>query len=205
MRLNGSPRLRGWWMSRVIRGARLDRNPLRRGIDRMETCLLAVLFIALAAGAPFAVRAASHAAFVGALQARQQEMATRHHVAAALTSAAAPANGYGLPAYVLAPATWTSATGVHRAGNVPVLPGSPKGTPVTVWTDDSTGYLAGPPLTVSDAASQADAIMVGVIVMAGIACVCGTAAIRQLANHRRMAAWEADWVSTAQAWNRQRW
>lgn len=205
MRLNGSPRLRGWWMSRVIRGARLDRNPLRRGIDRMETCLLAVLFIALAAGAPFAVRAASHAAFVGALQARQQEMATRHHVAAALTSAAAPANGYGLPAYVLAPATWTSATGIHRAGDVPVLPGSPKGTPVTVWTDDSTGYLAGPPLTVSDAASQADAIMVGVIVMAGIACVCGTAAIRQLANHRRMAAWEADWVSTAQVWNRQRW
>jgi len=44
-----------------------------------------------------------------------------------------------------------------------------------------------------------------VIVAAGIACVCGTAAIRQLANHRRMAAWEADWVSTAQAWNRQRW
>lgn len=205
MRLNGSPRLRGWWMSRVIRGARLDRNPLRRGIDRMETCLLAVLFIALAAGAPFAVRAASHAAFVGALQARQHEMATRHHVAAALTSAAAPANGYGLPAYVLAPATWTSATGVHRAGNVPVLPGSPKGTPVSVWTDDSTGYLAGPPLTVSEAASQADAIMVGVIVAAGIAWVCGTAAIRQLANHRRMAAWEADWVATAQAWNRQRW
>ena len=205
MRLNGSPRLRGWWMSRVIRGARLDRNPLRRGIDRMETCLLAVLFIALAAGAPFAVRAASHAAFVGALQARQQEMATRHHVAAALTSAAAPANGYGLPTYVLAPATWTSATGVHRAGNVPVLPGSPQGTPVTVGTDDSTGYLAGPPLTVSDAASQADAIMVGVIVAAGIACVCGTAAIRQLANRRRMAAWEADWVSTARVWNRQRW
>ena len=171
----------------------------------METCLLAVLFIALAAGAPFAVRAASHAAFIGALQARQQEMATRHQVAAALTSAAASANGYGLPTYVLAPATWTSATGVHRAGDVPVLPGSPKGTPVTVWADDSTGYLNGPPLTVSEAASQADAIMVGVIVVAGIACVCGTAAIRQLANHRRMAAWEADWVSTARVWNRQRW
>ena len=106
---------------------------------------------------------------------------------------------------MLVPATWTSAAGVHRVGDVPALPGSPKGTPVTVWADDSTGYLDGPPLTVSEAASQADAIMVGVIVAISIACVCGTAAIRQLANHRRMAAWEADWVSTAQAWNRQRW
>lgn len=205
MRLSGSPHLRGWWLSRVIRGGRLDRNPLRRGIDRVETCLLAVLFIALAAGAPFIVRAASHAAYIGALQARQQEMAARHQVRAALTSAAAPASGYGIPTYVLAPATWTSAIGVHRAGDVPALPGSPKGTPITVWADDSTGYLDGPPLTVSEAASQADAIMVGVIVAAGIAYVGGTVAIRQLFNHRRMAAWEADWVATAPGWNRQRW
>ena len=205
MRLSGSSHLRGWWMSRVIRGARLDRNPLRRGIDRVESLLLAVLFIALAVGAPFAVRAASHAAYVGALQARQQEMATRHQVQAALTSAAAPASGYGLPAYVLVPATWTSAVGVHRSGDVPALPGSPKGTPVTVWVDDRTGYLDGPPLTVSEAASQADAIMVGVIVASGIAAIGGAAAIRQLVNCRRMAAWEADWVTTAPAWNRQRW
>jgi hypothetical protein len=205
MRLSGSSHPRGWWMSRVIRGARLDRNPLRRGIDRLETCLLALLFIALAVGAPFAVRAASNAAYVGALQARQQEMVTRHQVQATLSSDAAAPSGYGLPAYVLVPATWTSLVGVHRSGDVPALPGSPKGTPVTVWVDDSTGYLDGPPLTVSEAASQADAIMVGVIVASGIAAVCGAAAIRQLVNCRRMAAWEADWVTTAPAWNRQRW
>ena len=29
--------------------------------------------------------------------------------------------------------------------------------------------------------------------------------IRQLLNRRRMAAWEADWIVTAPAWNRQRW
>ncbi len=205
MRLSGSPHLQGWWLSRVVRGARLDRNPLRRGIDRVETCLLVGLFIALAAAAPFAVQAASKAAYVAALQARQQQTLTRHQVPAVLTSTVGPANGYVQDTRVLAPATWTSATGVRQSGDVPALPGTPKGTTVTVWTDDSTGYLDGPPLTVAEAASQADAIMVGVIVAAAIASVLGAAAIRQLINHRRMAAWESDWTTTARAWNRQRW
>ncbi len=205
MRLSGSPHLQGWWLSRVIRGARLDRNPLRRGIDRVETCLLAGLFIALAAVAPFAVRAASQAAYAAALQARQQETLTRHQVQAVLTSNAGPANGYVQDIHVLAPAAWTSATGVRQSGDVPALPGTPKGATVAVWTDDGTGYLDGPPLTIAEAASQADAIMVGVIVAAGIASVLGATAIRQLFNHRRMAAWEADWTTTARAWNRQRW
>jgi hypothetical protein len=189
----------------VIRGARLDRNPLRRGIDRGETCLLVGLFIALAIGAPFAVRAASQAAYVAALQARQQEMVTRHQVQAVLTSNVGPANGYVQDTHVLAPAAWTSATGVRQSGEIPALPGTPKGTTVTVWTDDGTGYLDGPPLTIAEAASQADAIMVGVIVLTGIVSILGAAAIRQLVNRRRMAAWEADWTATAQAWNRQRW
>lgn len=205
MRLSGSPHLQGWWLSRVIRGARLDRNPLRRGIDRVETCLLAVLFIALAAGAPFAVRAASQAAYVAALQARQQQMLTRHQVQAVLTSNVGPANGYVQDTHVLSPAVWISATGVRQSGDVPALPGTPKGASVTVWTDDATGYLDGAPLTVPEAASQADAIMVGVIVASLIASVLGAAAIRQLVNYRRMAAWEADWTTTARAWNRQRW
>jgi hypothetical protein len=36
-------------------------------------------------------------------------------------------------------------------------------------------------------------------------CAAGVAAIRQLLNRRRMAAWEADWSVTEPAWNRQRW
>jgi hypothetical protein len=189
----------------VFRGARLDRNPLRRGIDRLETCLLACLLIALAVGAPLAVRAASHAAYLGALQAGQQETLTRHQVQAVLTAKAGTINGYALSVRVLAPAAWTSATGVHQSGYVPAVPESPKGTAVTVWTDDSTGYLDNPPLTVAEATAQADAIMVGVIVAAGVVALIAATAIRLLVNRRRMAAWEADWVTTARAWNRQRW
>jgi hypothetical protein len=93
---------------------------------------------------------------------------------------------------------------VPRSGAVPAEPGSPKGTAVTVWTDGN-GYLDSPPLALSEVASQAEAATIGAIVAAGVVYIGGAAAIRQLFNRRRMAAWDADWVATAPAWNRQRW
>jgi hypothetical protein len=204
MRLRGAPSTQGCWPLRAIRGARPDRNPLRRGIDRLETCLLVGLLVAVAAVTPFAARLAGHASYVNALHARQEQLATRHQVRAVLTDDADPVSGYSLSAYVLTPATWTSVAGVRRSGEVPAEPGSRKGTVVTVWTDGS-GYLDSPPLGVPEIASQADAAAAGVIVGAGVAYIAGAAAIRQLLNRRRMAAWDADWLATAQTWNRQKW
>jgi hypothetical protein len=204
MRLRGSQSFRCCWPLRAIRGARPDRNPLRRGIDRLETCLLVGLFVALAGLTPFAARLAGHASYLSALHARQEQLATRHEVRAVLTDDASQVSGYSLSAYVLTQATWTSAGGVPRSGDVPAEPASPKGTGVTVWTDDS-GYLASPPLALAEVTSQADAATIGVIVAAGVLYICGAAAIRQVLNRRRMAAWDADWVATAPTWNRQRW
>ena len=205
MRLGGSPHRQGWWLPRAVRGARLDRNPLRRGIDRAETCLLAGLFIGLVAGAPFAAQAASRASYAAALQARQEQLAGRHEVPAKLTANAASVSGYSLTTSVLTAATWTSAAGVRRSGDVPAQPGSLKGTVVSVWADDSSGYLDNPPLTMAEAAGQADVAMVGVV--AGLALTYGsvTCVIVGVTQRRRMAAWEADWLVTARAWNRQRW
>lgn len=205
MRLSGSPHRQGWWLSRAIRGARLDRNPLRRGIDRAETCLLAGLFIALAGGTPFAAHAVSSASYTGALHARQAQLASRHEVLAELTANATPVNGYSLTSSVLTEAAWTSAAGVHRSGQVPAEPGSLKGTDVAVWADDASGNLDSPPLTMAEAAGQADVAMVSVIVGIGLIYAAGTGAIVGGMYRRRMAAWEADWLVTARVWNRQRW
>lgn len=204
MRLRRSPRIEGCWLLRAIRGARPDRNPLRRGTDRLETCLLVGLFAVMAVVTPFAARLIGHASHAAALQVRQEQLANRHQVRAVLTRNAGPVSGYSLSAYVLTPATWTSVTGVRRSGEVPAEPGSRKGTSISVWIDRN-GYLDSPPLDVSEAASQADAAMVGVIVAAGVVYITGAAAIRQLLNRRRMAAWDADWVATAPTWNRQSW
>jgi len=204
MRIRRSPRLQGCWLLRTIRGARPDRNPLRRGTDRLETCLLVGLFAVIAVVTPFAARLVGHASYAAGLQARQEQLANRHQVQAALTKDAGPVSGYSISAYVLTPATWTSVTGVRRSGEVPAEPGSREGTSISVWTDGN-GYLDSPPLDVSEVASQADAATVGVIVASGVVYIVGAAAIKQLLNRRRMAAWDADWVTTAPTWNRQSW
>src|SRR5689334_17938887 len=204
MRLRRFPRIQGCWLLRAIRGARPDRNPLRRGTDRLETCLLVGLFAATAAVTPFAARLAGHASYAAALQVRQEQLTDKHQVQAVLTRNAGPVSGYSITAYVLTPATWTSVTGVRRSDEVPAGPGSLKGTSVSIWTDRD-GYLDSPPLAASEAASQADAATIGVIVAGGVVFITGAAAIRQLVNRRRMAAWDADWVATAPTWNPQSW
>ena len=203
MRLRRSLSIQGSWLLRAIRGARLDRNALRRGTDRLETCLLVGLFVVLAAATPFTAALAGRVAYVNGLHARQEQLATRHQVRAELTDDASAANGYSLSWYVLTPATWTSVAGVRRSGEVPAKQGSHEGTFVTVWTDGK-GNLVNPPQAVADIASKADAATTGVIIGAGVVYIAGAAAIRQLCNRRRMAAWDADWLATAQTWNPQR-
>ena len=51
-------RFRTSWLARLLRGRRLDRNPLRRGCDRAETIVLGALLAAFLAAAPFAAHAA---------------------------------------------------------------------------------------------------------------------------------------------------
>src|ERR1700722_12773160 len=190
------------WLCRAVRGARPDRNPLRRRTDRLETCLLAGLFVAAAGWAPVAAPAARHAWYADAAHTRQAQLAARHEVTAVLAQSAGVVGQYTLSSQVPTLASWTSAGGVPRAGDVAAMLGSPSGTLVRVWTDDN-GYLVSPPLTATQVADQADAARVTAVGGIIVCCMASTLAIRQLLNRRRMAAWETDWVVTARVWNRQ--
>jgi len=194
----------GRWYVRMARGRRPDRNPLRRRSDRVETYLLAGLFVVSAAGAPFAAQAASHAAYAAALRAEQAQVAASHQVRAVLTQDAGTSfYGYTVVSYVPAQATWTSVTGVKHSGQVMAPTGSQRGTAVTVWTD-AAGDLISPPLVPSQVTGRADLAATGAIAGIGLFCLCGVAVVRQILNRRRLAAWDADWEVTARTWNRQR-
>jgi hypothetical protein len=195
--------MQGHWCCRLVRGFLPDRNPLRRACDRVQTFLLAGLFVAAVVAAPFAAQAASHAAYAGALRAQQAQQAARHQVAAVLTQAAgSTVSGY-LGAQVPVQATWTSATGVRRAGQIIATAGSAKGGAVIVWTDEG-GNLTNPPLQPAQVAGQGDVAALGAIVGVGAVYLCATVIMLRVLNRRRMAAWAADWAVTARAWNRQR-
>jgi hypothetical protein len=195
----------GRWHVRVLRGLCPDGNPLRRTTDRVQAYLLAVLFVAAAAAAPYAAQVASNAAYAGALRQQMVQLATTHQVRAVLTQKAANTiNENAASPVVPAAATWTSVTGVHRTGLVMAPIGSPRGSAVTVWTDDS-GDLKSPPLEPSQVTGQGELAAIGAVTGLGLLYLCAMVIIRHVLNRRRMAAWETAWAVTARVWNRQRW
>ena len=201
----GGLRRQSRWCRRVLRGLRLDRNPLRRTTDRVETCLLAGLFVAAAAAAPFAAQAASHVAYADGLRAEQAQVASRHQVQAMLTQPASGAiNGYTVTSLVPVQATWTSVSGIRHSGQVLAPVDSPNGAAVTVWTD-AAGDLTSPPLQPSQISGQSRLAAIGAVAAVVVLWLCATAVARYILNRRRMAAWDADWIVTSRAWNRQRW
>lgn len=197
----------GRWLSRLLCGRRLDRNPLRRGSDRVETYLLGGLLAVGIAGAPFAAQAAGHATYAALLRAEHVQQATRHQVRAELLQRAenrTVVNGSELDIRVPVRARWTTVTGVPRIGQLMAPAGSPQGTTVTVWMD-SSGALVNPPLQPGQVAGRADLADAGAVAGIGILYLCGAVIIRLVLNRRRMAAWDADWAFTEPMWNRQRW
>jgi hypothetical protein len=199
-----SRRTRGRWPGRVVRGLRPDRNPLRRTCDRVETYLLAGLFLASVAAAPFAAHAASGAAYGAGLRAQQAQLAATREVRAEVTQAAGAADGYSLSDYVPVQATWASAAGVRRTGQVMAPAGTPKGTTFLIWVD-AAGHPVNPPLLASQVAGQGQMAAVGALAGLGALYLCEAALVHRVMNRRRMAAWDADWAVTAEAWNRQSW
>lgn len=196
---------RGNWLVRFARGIRPDRNPLRRGSDRLETLLLAGSIVTVAVGAPFAVSAAAEASHAAAVRAQAVERTTRHEVKGVLLQQATDSgDGYTADSQVLAQATWRAPDGSPRTGQVMAASGAPKGSPILIWTD-SSGHLTGPPLTESQIAGQADlaaaAAAGGLVVLV----LCESVIIRRLLERRRIAAWDADWAVTEPMWNRQKW
>jgi hypothetical protein len=84
----GKPR--STWLSRLLRGQRPDRNPLRRGSDRAETAILGVLLAAFLAGAPFAAHAAGSWTYATTAREAQLQQATTYQAPATLVQTALP-------------------------------------------------------------------------------------------------------------------
>ena len=92
MKLRRRPRT--YWLGRVLRGRRLDRNPLRRRSDRVETAVLGLLLAAFLAGLPFAAHVAGSWAYATSAREAQAQRASLHQVPATLLKAAPAWNGY---------------------------------------------------------------------------------------------------------------
>ena len=185
-------------LGRFLRGRRLDRNPLRRATDRVETVVLALLVAAFLIGAPFAALAMGTWVHGMARQAQLAQEASRRQVTAVVVAVTRPPAGDASLTW-RAQARWRAPDGRELTGELPVPSSTVVGGKLPVWTGRN-GDLTTAPLLDSQVASQTDfAAALGVMIVAGVLTLAGARALRSL-NKRRMADWDADWHATGPRW-----
>jgi hypothetical protein len=191
------------WLARLLRGRRLDRNPLRRGSDRAETVVLGALLAAFLAAAPFTAHAAGSWAHASAVRDAQAQRASLYQVTATLVRAAPVLSGYGLASGFAVEARWRAPDGRVRTGELLVTAATAAGHSTRIWVD-RTGRLTGPPLS-RDQVTGRIQLAVGVAI-GGLAVLLITAArlARRGIDRRRMAAWDADWMANGPRWSPRR-
>jgi hypothetical protein len=170
---------------------------LRRGSDRVETAVLALLVIVFLAAAPFAALASGSWALARAHQAQLAERASSYQVSAVVLKLDAPSGGaYGDPG---AQARWTAHDGKVITGEIPVPLGTTVGATQWLWTT-ADGQLTNPPLQDSQVTGQAHvAEGFSVATLAVLLTVTGLMT-RWTLDKRRMAAWDAEWRVTGPRW-----
>jgi hypothetical protein len=184
-------------LGRFVRGRRPDRNPLRRGSDRVETAVLALLVIAFLVAAPFAMLASRSWGLARAHQAQLVERASSYQVPAVVLKLDAPSGGaYADPG---AQARWTAHDGTVIVGEIPVPLGTAVGSTQWLWIT-TDGQLTNPPLEDSQVTGQAYVAEGFAVVILAILLTSTGLMTRWTLDKRRMAAWDAEWRATEPRW-----
>jgi hypothetical protein len=198
---------------RTLRRIGLDRNPLRRTIDRVEAWTVVVIVVTFLLIVPATAWLAGRAAYAAGVRTEQVERAQRYRVEAVLLAdagtrpvsdappeqqGAAPGRTGNTPG-LRTPARWTTANGSERRGFVLADEDARAGQWVPVWTD-ARGNLTEPPQqrvqTHVNAVAAATLAGVGAIVLAGVLRLL----LRTVLDARRMARWESAWWQFEPRW-----
>jgi len=188
--------------ARWARWLGLDRNPLRRTVDRVETAVRLMTVVLLVTAVPAVALLAGRTADHYFLRQAHAQQASSRQVTATLTQNA-PASGAADPYTSVqttwAPARWTAPGGRARSGQVLVVAGASAGSTVRVWVN-AAGAITDPPADRKDVLAEV-AVTVMVTGIAGILVLLGAEALayRSL-NRRRFAAWDAEWRATGPLW-----
>lgn len=191
-------------LARLRRRLGLDRNPLRRRVDRVEISVMAGLLAAFLVGAPFAAAVAGHWSEAAGLRAMRAQAGWRQVPAVLLESAPKDAGFVYQPSAIeWVRARWTTPGGAVHVGEVPVISGARAGTTVRVWID-AAGQEAGDLITRAQITGRAiTTAAFGPIVLA-VALLSIAALTRWLLERRRLAEWETAWTSVEPQWNHRR-
>ncbi|MGD0375006.1 MAG: hypothetical protein ABSB01_10555 [Streptosporangiaceae bacterium] len=193
-------------MQRKLRFARapgLDGNPLRRGIDRLQTAVTLGLCALFLISAPLLATAAWRWTHQASLAQQRAEQGW-HQVSAVTLQSTPPADQYASQWQDTAVlASWAAPSGIKRVGEILVPAPLAAGQRVRIWVNGS-GWQTGPPLSPSQLTTRAIGVAaLAPILLAGALLSIGWLA-RWLLNRRKLADWEAAWTLVEPQWTKQR-
>ncbi len=203
MRMGGAAR-RGRRPRGIVRRLGLDRNPLRRPVDRVETAIRLGLAAAFLLAAPWTAAVASRHARTSGLHALQ-EQAARYRVTATLVEDSPPisANVHAARPETMTKARWTAPDGSARTGDISVPWGRRAGAATTIWID-AAGHPADPPLRRAQLPGREVAAAACSCVVLALTVLLLDQAARYVLQRRRMAWWEAGWAEIEPRWTGRR-
>jgi len=190
---------------RISRSIGIDRNPLRRPIDRFECALRLMLVLAFVICGPLLAPATAQLSQVAGLAEVHREASWRHVDAVLLRPAPSRLSGYGSMATFWVAGRWRAPSGAIREGMVPTRTGVPAGTKVRIWVDWAGRLTGRRPLTVGMVQTRSVLFEIGSV--AGLAAGLFVLAwlIRLMLNRRRMAYWGIEWACFGPRWTTRRW
>ncbi len=182
-------------LARCARWLGVDRNPLRRTTDRIETAIRLAMIILLVGAVPIAAVAVGQRADQLALRRVHAQQAGDHVVNAVLLR---PASATGIPdpyssvqyAWVLA--RWQPPDRPARSGEVLAPAGSRRGSTVPTWIN-ATGAVTNPPPQHRQIIGDVCVAVAGTCFLSLLVLLGSATLARRTLDRWRLDAWEAEW------------
>jgi hypothetical protein len=193
-------------LARLARWLGIDRNPLRRGTDRLEAALRLVVILLAVAAVPAVAVVVGRWADHDALHRAQAERAVNHQVTAILL-ADAPATGIPDP-YTSVQTAWVPARyqppgQPPRTSEVLAVIGAHKGSTVQTWID-SSGAVTGPPINHRILVGDVWIAVVATCLVPWLLLLAASVIVRRMLDRWRLRAWEAEWRASGPLWSGRR-
>ena len=190
-------------LARLARWLGIDRNPLRRGTDRVEAALRLVMILLAVVAVPVAAVAAGRWTDHYALHRAQAQRTVNHQVTAVLLDNA-PESGVPDP-YTNVQTSWVSARWQPpgqppRTGQVLALAGAHKGSTVRTWIDPR-GAVTDPPLERRTVVGDVWVAVMATWLMSWLVLLTAGVLVRRGLDRRRLRAWEAEWRASGPLWS----
>ena len=190
-------------LARLARWLGFDRNPLRRGTDRIEAALRLVLMIMLVAVVPAAAVIAGQRADHSALNRAHAQQAADRWINAVLIQQA-PATGspdpYTSVQTAWALARWQPPGLPPRTGEVLATAGARKGSSVRTWIDAS-GAVTDPPLDHREITGDVCIAVIATCLVSSLVLLALSTLVRRVLDRRRLSAWDAEWRASGPLWS----